>query len=124
MSASPLDERIVTASLDIAAPASVLFELIADPARQPEWDGNDNLTAAVDPQRVRQVGDVFGMSTSKGKLKDNRVVVFEESLMAAPPPQSRRLPIACPTHCRPNQSRTFPCPGSRRLPRGWIASAC
>lgn len=72
------EDRVVSASAEVRAPAEAIFELIADPARQPEWDGNDNLTAAVDPQRVRQVGDVFGMSTSKGKLKDNRVVVFEE----------------------------------------------
>lgn len=36
-------ERIVTAIRQIAAGADRIFELIADPARQPTWDGNDNL---------------------------------------------------------------------------------
>ena len=35
--------KIVEAARRIAADAAVIFELIADPARQPEWDGNDNL---------------------------------------------------------------------------------
>ena len=39
-------DRVVSASRRIAAPAAAIFELIADPARQPEWDGNDNLAQA------------------------------------------------------------------------------
>ena len=35
-----------------AASAAVVFELIADPSRQPSWDGNDNLGHAPDGQRV------------------------------------------------------------------------
>ncbi len=72
------DQRIVTASRIITAPAADIFELIADPARQPEWDGNDNLDTALDSPRVRAVGDTFAMRTNKGKTKDNHVVVFEE----------------------------------------------
>ncbi|HOB05949.1 MAG TPA: SRPBCC family protein [Propionibacteriaceae bacterium] len=72
------DERIVVASRMVDAPAAEIFELIADPARQPEWDGNDNLDVALDATRVRAVGEVFAMRTSKGKTKDNLVVVFEE----------------------------------------------
>ncbi|HEY5152134.1 MAG TPA: polyketide cyclase, partial [Mycobacterium sp.] len=37
------EERVVSARREIAAPAATIFELVADPARQPEWDGNDNL---------------------------------------------------------------------------------
>jgi uncharacterized protein YndB with AHSA1/START domain len=33
----------VSASREIAAPPERIFELIADPAQQPRWDGNDNL---------------------------------------------------------------------------------
>lgn len=40
------DVRVVSASRVIDAPAAVLFELIADPARQREWDGNENLAEA------------------------------------------------------------------------------
>ncbi len=73
-----MTDRIVSASRDIAAPAATIFELIADPARQPEWDGNDNLANAAAGQRVRAAGDVFRMTTTKGKERDNHVVEFEE----------------------------------------------
>lgn len=48
--------RVVSASREIAADAGRVFELIADPALQPRWDGNDN---AATGQRVRNVGDVI-----------------------------------------------------------------
>ena len=38
--------RVVSASRDIAAGPERIFELIADPAQQPRWDGNDNLAEA------------------------------------------------------------------------------
>jgi uncharacterized protein YndB with AHSA1/START domain len=34
--------RLVRAEREIAASADRIFELIADPAQQPYWDGNDN----------------------------------------------------------------------------------
>ena len=71
-------ERTVGATREIAAPAGVIFELIADPAQQPRWDGNDNLAEAPTGQRVRGVGDMFTMLLSKGATRDNHVVEFEE----------------------------------------------
>jgi uncharacterized protein YndB with AHSA1/START domain len=70
--------RVVCVGRDIEAPASVIFELIADPARQPEWDGNGNLTQAEPGQRVRAVGDVFTMTIMTGAQRHNHVVEFEE----------------------------------------------
>ncbi|MFB8278987.1 SRPBCC family protein [Nocardia colli] len=70
--------RTVTASRDIAAGAEQVFELIADPARQPLWDGNENLAKAAAEQRVRGVGDVFVMTLTTGADRDNHVVEFEE----------------------------------------------
>jgi uncharacterized protein YndB with AHSA1/START domain len=70
--------RVVSASREIAAPAERIFELIADPAQQPRWDGNDNLAAAPAGQRVRAVGDVFTMNTTKGNVRANHVVDFDE----------------------------------------------
>ncbi|HVM21229.1 MAG TPA: SRPBCC family protein [Egibacteraceae bacterium] len=70
--------RVVSATREISAPASVIFELIADPSQQPRWDGNDNLGEAPPGQRVRQVGDVFTMVLSKGSIRENHVVEFEE----------------------------------------------
>ncbi|HTR91008.1 MAG TPA: SRPBCC family protein [Trebonia sp.] len=70
--------RVVSASRDIAASPERIFELIADPAQQPRWDGNDNLSAAPEGQRVRQTGDVFTMTLTMGAVRENHVVEFEE----------------------------------------------
>ena len=70
--------RVVSASRDISAPAARIFELIADPAEQPRWDGNDNLRNAPRGQRVGAVGDVFVMTLLRGGVRENRIVEFEE----------------------------------------------
>ena len=72
------DERIASASREIQAPADQIFELIADPVRQPEWDGNDNLKVAAEGQRVRAAGEVFVMTTTKGNVRENHVTAFDE----------------------------------------------
>ncbi|MBB3676782.1 SRPBCC family protein [Modestobacter versicolor] len=72
------EPRRVTASREIAAGAERIFELIADPARQPEWDGNENLSQAAEGQRVRDVGQVFVMAITNGSVRENHVVDFEE----------------------------------------------
>ena len=73
------DVRVVSVSRDIAAGAAQIFELIADPASQPSWDGNDNLAQALAAQRVRAVGDVFTMRLTKaGSVRENHVVEFAE----------------------------------------------
>ncbi|WP_019202812.1 SRPBCC family protein [Tsukamurella sp. 1534] len=79
----PAEIRIVSASRDIAASAETLFELIADPARQPEWDGNDNLAEAAAGQRVRTVGDVFRMRLTNGQVRENHVTEFDEGRVIA-----------------------------------------
>lgn len=70
--------RIVSAARDIAAPAERIFELIADPARQPHWDGNDNLAEAGPGQRVRAAGSLFTVTLTSGAVRENHVVEFEE----------------------------------------------
>jgi uncharacterized protein YndB with AHSA1/START domain len=79
----PEPERIVSASRDVAATAEEIFELIADPSQQPRWDGNDNLSEAPTGQRVRAVGDVFAMTTTKGLVRHNHVVEFAEGRRVA-----------------------------------------
>lgn len=69
---------MVSASLDIAAGPGPIFELIADPAQQPRWDGNDNLAGAPAGQRVRRTGDVFTMTLTRGGIRENHVVEFDE----------------------------------------------
>lgn len=75
--------RVVSASRDIAAGAEQIFELIADPSRQPSWDGNDNLTSASADQRVRAVGDVFTMTLTTGAERENHIVEFDEGRLIA-----------------------------------------
>lgn len=71
--------RLASASRLIAADAPRIFELIADPAQQPRWDGNDNLAEADGGQRIRAVGDVFTMTLTRGAIRENHVVAFDES---------------------------------------------
>jgi uncharacterized protein YndB with AHSA1/START domain len=70
--------RVVHATREIGAGADRIFALIADPVEQPRWDGNDNLTSAAGGQRVRSVGDVFVMNLTRGGVRENHVVEFEE----------------------------------------------
>lgn len=82
------DDKVSQASLEIEAGAHEIFELIADPARQPEWDGNDNLATAAPGQRVRAVGDMFVMTLTDStpaptKERENHVVEFEEGRLIA-----------------------------------------
>ena len=69
---------MVSASRQIAAGPGPIFELIADPAVQPRWDGNDNLAGAAAGQRVRRAGDVFTMTLTRGGIRENHVIEFEE----------------------------------------------
>jgi uncharacterized protein YndB with AHSA1/START domain len=85
--------RVVSAGREIAAGAEEIFELIADPARQPEWDGNDNLADATAGQRVRGVGEVFTTRLTQGSLRENHVVEFDEGrLIAWKPSEPGREP--------------------------------
>ncbi len=86
--------RVVSASREIAASADRIFELIADPAQQPLWDGNDNLAKAEPGQRIRGVGDVFIMTLTMGSIRENHVVEFDEGRRIAwfPSERGRRPP--------------------------------
>ena len=70
--------RVVSAEREIAASADRIFEMIADPAEQPLWDGNENLKEAAAGQRVHAVGDVFIMRLRRGGIRENRIVDFVE----------------------------------------------
>jgi uncharacterized protein YndB with AHSA1/START domain len=86
--------RVVSASRDIAAAADQIFELIADPAQQPRWDGNDNLANAEGGQRVHAVGEIFTMTLNNGGVRDNRVVEFAEGRRIAWNPSTAGEPPA------------------------------
>lgn len=78
-----MGNRVVSATREIEAASAVIFELIADPSEQPNWDGNDNLFQARPGQRVRAVGDVFTMTLSQGSVRENHVVEFLEGRLIA-----------------------------------------
>ena len=86
-------DRIVSASREIAAEAGIVFDLIADPAQQPRWDGNDNLAEAPAGQRVHATGEVFTMTTTNGNVRENHVVEFEEGRRIAWQPAEPGRPI-------------------------------
>ncbi|GAA1394952.1 SRPBCC family protein [Luteococcus peritonei] len=77
------DERIVSAELEVEAGFETIFELIADPAQQPRWDGNDNLAEAPEGQRVHTVGQVFRMTNTGQSVRENEVVEFTEGRLIA-----------------------------------------
>lgn len=81
-------ERITSARPD------QVFALIADPAQQPRWDGNDNLAVAVEGQRVRAVGDVFVTTLTRNGARENHVVEFEEGRRIAWRPADPGAPPA------------------------------
>jgi uncharacterized protein YndB with AHSA1/START domain len=86
-------DRVVSATRVMSARAERIFELIADPARQPSWDGNGNLASAAPGQRVRQVGDIFTMTLTNGAVRENHVVEFiEASKIAWCPAEPKRQP--------------------------------
>jgi uncharacterized protein YndB with AHSA1/START domain len=87
------ENRVVSAGREIAAAAAVIFELIADPAQQPRWDGNDNLAEAPAGQRVHAVGDVFTMTTTNRNVRENHVVEFEEGRRIAWKPAEPGKPV-------------------------------
>lgn len=88
------NERVVRVEREIAAQPETIFELIADPACQPAWDGNDNLESADAGQRVTAVGQSFVMRNRGGSTRENHVVEFEEGrLIAWKPAEPGSAPI-------------------------------
>jgi uncharacterized protein YndB with AHSA1/START domain len=94
MTTEDTEARVVSVSREIAAGPERIFELIADPAQQPRWDGNDNLAEAAPGQRVRRMGDVFTMTLTGGAVRENHVVEFEEGRRLAwtPSPVGEKPP--------------------------------
>ncbi len=78
------EQRVVSASRAVAAPAEAIFELIADPEQQPRWDGNDNLLSSDPGQRVTAAGEIFTtVLTHDGVVRENHVVEFTEGRLIA-----------------------------------------
>src|ERR1700689_822464 len=75
-----MDTNSVSVERVIAAPASAIFAIVSDAARQPEIDGSGALVKAKDgsPDRLH-LGSVFGMSMKLGVpySTSNTVIEFE-----------------------------------------------
>ncbi|MDL5159056.1 SRPBCC family protein [Actinomycetospora termitidis] len=76
-------DRVVSVEVVTDVSPDALFALVADPARQPEWDGNDNLAHAAEGQRVHGVGDLFTTTLTMGADRENHVVEFVEGRLIA-----------------------------------------
>jgi len=90
--------RVVSASREIAAGPGRIFELIADPAQQPRWDGNDNLAEAPGGQRVRRAGEVFTMTlTHDGAIRETMWSSSKKAagLPGGPPNRANDRPGIC-----------------------------
>jgi uncharacterized protein YndB with AHSA1/START domain len=72
------EPRVVSFQRVVQARPERIFALIADPAAQPSWDGNDNLASAAAGQRIREVGEIFATTLTSGAVRENHVVEFEE----------------------------------------------
>ncbi len=79
MTVDEVAPRVVSASREMAASAETIFELIADPAQQPRWDGNANLVEAVGGRRISAAGEVFSTKITNGSIRENHIVEFEEN---------------------------------------------
>ena len=77
------ESRVVSAGREVSADAETVFALIADPAQQPRWDGNNNLASAAPGQRVHAVGDVFVMTNVGDRVRENRIVELTEGRLIA-----------------------------------------
>ncbi len=71
----------VSASRRIEAPASVIFKVLANPDRHPEFDGSEMLRPGASNEVIVGVGDVFVTKmyfTAMGDYEmHNRIVAFE-----------------------------------------------
>lgn len=72
----------VAVSRRICAPAHDIFQVLADPARHPEFDGSGMLRGPVTPAIISGTGDVFVMKMYYSELgnyeMNNHVVEYEQ----------------------------------------------
>jgi uncharacterized protein YndB with AHSA1/START domain len=80
------DERVLSISRDIAAPAATIFELLTDPARHGEFDGSGMVQEVRGGTDRLTLGAKFGMDMKMGPLPyriSNTVVEFEADRLIA-----------------------------------------
>jgi uncharacterized protein YndB with AHSA1/START domain len=60
------DERILSAQIEIDAPASVIFDIIVQPHRHPEIDGSGSVRGVITGPERLSLGDKFRMQMRMG----------------------------------------------------------
>ena len=89
------DCKPVSVSRRIEAPASVIFKLLAQPDRHPEFDGSEMLRTGASNEVIAGVGDVFVTKmyfTAMGDYEmHNRIVAFEQDRCIAWEPGNPEL---------------------------------
>jgi uncharacterized protein YndB with AHSA1/START domain len=98
----------VTVSRRICAPAHDIFQILADPARHPEFDGSESLRGAGSAGVISGVGDVFVMKMFFPHLGDyemnNHVVEYEpDRRIGWEPEAGRGHPQAGPGSSEPSR---------------------
>ena len=94
---TPQNSRdVVSVERVIKAPASAIFDLLADPARHSEIDGSGAVRAATSGSERLHLGSVFGMNMKAGVkyAMENTVVEFVENERIAWQPRARNKLIA------------------------------
>ena len=78
----------------ISAPAHVIFQVLADPVRHPEFDGSQMLRGAGSAAVISGVGDVFVMKMYFSRIGDyemnNHVVEYEQDRRIGWEPEAGR----------------------------------
>lgn len=103
---------VVSASIEIAAPASRIFDILADPQRHVEIDGSGMIRRCLDGPDRLGIGSEFVMSMRLWVVPyrvRNRVVEFEENRLIAWrhfEPQHWRFELR-PTQCGTRVTETF-----------------
>ena len=96
----------VAVSRRICAPAHEIFQVLANPARHPEFDGSESLRGAGSTAVIAGVGDVFVMRMYFSHLGDyemnNHVVEYERDRRIGWEPEAGRgHPNAAPGSAEP-----------------------
>ena len=96
----------VAVSRRICAPAHEIFQVLANPARHPEFDGSESLRGAGSTAVIAGVGDVFVMRMYFSHLGDyemnNHVVEYEQDRRIGWEPEAGRgHPNAAPGSAEP-----------------------
>ena len=91
------DVRPVEVSRRIGAPAALIFEILANPSRHPDFDGSDMLRGAVINRPISGVGDTFTMKMhrlGRDYVMVNHVVEFEPDRRISWEPAPGDIPTA------------------------------